>query len=201
MPGAAEEGVEKAFRNLLRDNRVAIVERWLDIVFTSYNPETAKFLRREKDKFSNPVGQTFARVLPVLFDLLVEGEDLAKASSMLREVMKIRAVQDFMPSQAVGFFFGLKSAVRVEIEAKKLDADTLRQLLEFESRIDALGLAAFDAHLGCREKIYEIKATELKRRSERVLQKLNDRIAAKYAEPSDDDSESSQHSSERGDKR
>ena len=43
------------------------------------------------------------------------------------------------------------------------------ELTAFENRIDHLSLLAFDLYVGCREKIYEIKANEVKRKYFKLL--------------------------------
>jgi hypothetical protein len=40
----------------------------------------------------------------------------------------------------------------------------VKELLEFEDRVDALSLFAFDIYIQCREKIFELKANEEKER-------------------------------------
>jgi hypothetical protein len=51
------------------------------------------------------------------------------------------------------------------------DADTTRQFLEIEARIDQMGLAAFDIYIACREKIYELKANETRNRTFKAFER------------------------------
>jgi hypothetical protein len=46
-----------------------------------------------------------------------------------------------------------------------------RELLTLESRIDQLANASFDIFMKCREKLYEIRANELRNWTYRALQK------------------------------
>jgi hypothetical protein len=46
-------------------------------------------------------------------------------------------------------------------------------LLALESRIDSLALFSFDIFVACREKLYDIKANELRNMTFRLLQKVN----------------------------
>ena len=48
------------------------------------------------------------------------------------------------------------------------------EVLSLESRIDALALSSFDLFMKCREKLYDIKANELRTMTFRLLQKVND---------------------------
>lgn len=190
--------VDKAFRHLLKDKRDAIAAQWRDLVLATYPKDAAKFMGSNSDPFSNPVGQTFSRCLGPILDQLIEASDEEKITPLINDMMRVRAVQQFLPSTAVGFFLHLKNVVRGQLKTSSLDADQLRDLLNFEARVDEVMLKAFDEYLGCREKLYEIKATELRRRSERVITKLNERILARHQSDGAEEHDSSHPNSERG---
>ena len=137
----------------LARRRDAIVGEWLARTLRSYPLHTARFLLQDPDPFRNPVGQALQRGLPALFDELLGTMDAIRVRSSLDSIVRIRAVQDFTPSQAVGFVFLLKEVLR---EQGPVPA-------EFERRIDQLALAAFDLYMECREKIAEIKVDEARR--------------------------------------
>ena len=147
------------------------MKRWLNVIFESYPPETAVFLKKEKDHFDNPVGSRISQGLDGLYDAFIQEPDKDKVLNFLDEIIRIRALQDFNPSQALAFIFLLKHVIREEladpIRAEKLGAE----MLELESRIDGLGLLAFDVYSKRREKIYEIRANEMKGRVSLLLRK------------------------------
>ncbi|MBI4795269.1 MAG: RsbRD N-terminal domain-containing protein [Deltaproteobacteria bacterium] len=58
--------------NLLTQKKTQIVDRWIKLLYDSYPPQTAIFLKKEKDKFDNPVGYRIARGLNEIFDALVQ---------------------------------------------------------------------------------------------------------------------------------
>ena len=64
-------GLEK----VLSKKRNAIVGDWFDMVAKTYAPDTAQFLKRNKDPFSNPVGGYLTKGLAGLFDQLLTGMD------------------------------------------------------------------------------------------------------------------------------
>ena len=139
-------------------------------------------MKREKDPFSNPVGNTFRRVIEGTLDGLIADPSSAELASLVTDAMRLRAVQSFTPATAVGFLFELKPVVREVLGVSKLSSDQLESLLDLETEVDRLVLRAFDTYMACREKVYEIKATELRQRSERVVQKLNERMEARARE-------------------
>ena len=74
------------------------------------------------------------------------------------EEVRIRAVQDLSASEAVGFVFLLKQAVRDVLPGK-------HGLSGLHDRIDRLTLEAFDRFVACREKIYELRMREVRNRT------------------------------------
>lgn len=159
--------------DLLSAKKVAIVQRWFRLVVETYPPDTSRFLKREKDPFANPVGRAISEGIDALYEGLLAGTSSEKISPFLDRIVRIRAIQDFSPSAAVGFVFSLKRAIREELKHEIRDNRLSHELLAFESRIDRLILLSFDIYMECREKMYDIKATEIKNRTFRLLERAN----------------------------
>ena len=155
----------------LSAKRSALYERWLDRIISSYPPDTATFLRRERNQFANPVGQTFAEQVRVLIDLLLDDAGAEAMRPPLETIAKIRAVQDFTPGRAMAFVFELKQAIRELVKNTLTDAAGYSELLALEARVDLMALVAFDALAMCRERIYEIRISEIKRQVASVLKR------------------------------
>jgi hypothetical protein len=161
-----------SLKDLLVQHREQIHEKWLEAILRTYPQEGFTFLRSEKDRFSNPVGYTLREEIRVLFESLLDEIPREKAAASLENILKIRAVQDFPPAQAVAFVFLLKDIVREDVgDAPGLYGD----LLEFESKIDELALVAFDQYMKCREKIFDVRVHELRQRSMQLLERVNRR--------------------------
>ena len=105
-----------------------------------------------------------------LFDGLLKGMMPAETSRFLDAIVRIRAVQDFAPSEAIRFIFRLKDVIRKELAEALQDAAVSAEMVPFEGAIDDLALFAFDLYLQCREKIYDIKANEARSATFRLLQ-------------------------------
>jgi hypothetical protein len=157
----------------LADRRAAILDRWLSLILDTYPSEVGRFLRKEKDRFANPVGQTIAREIEAIYDGILRGAEPDELAPALDGIVRIRAVQDFRPSQAVSFMFLLKRAVREDLEEVRRGEPLPPELFPLESRIDALAVRAFDIHSECREKMYEIRAKEIKNRTWVLLERMN----------------------------
>ena len=80
-------------------------------------------------------------------------------------IIRIRAIQDFSPSQAVGFMFDLKTIIRETVPVETKDGRNIEALHALDRRIDQLGLLAFDIYMQCREKILDLKANEMRART------------------------------------
>ena len=153
---------------LLSQRKSVILEQWVTRVLETYPDETVRFLREEKDTFRNPVGSVLTRELEAILDGLISSADIEKILPPLEAILRVRAVQDFTPSEAVCFTAHLKHVIRGDLAERKLTHELLDELLHLESRIDALSLAAFDIYMACRERIAEIRIGEVKAERERL---------------------------------
>jgi hypothetical protein len=133
-----------------------IAELWLRRVLRSYPSQSAEFLATERDPFRNPVGSTIRGALGILLDELLLGMDRSRLDGALDSIMQIRAIQDLPPSGALEFLFQLKDILHHQVSG----AD--RKLLD--GRIDDLALLAFDLYVKYRERTYQAKANEARRR-------------------------------------
>jgi hypothetical protein len=156
---------------LLAASRSDILQRWFQLVVDGYPSGVGRFLASETDLFANPVGQTLRRQCEALLCGLLAGSAPGDLTAALDDIVRIRAVQDFSPSQAVGFVFLLKRAVR-EQAGDAPGPELARELTELDGRIDGLACQAFDIYMSCREKIYELKANEIRNRTYKLLERL-----------------------------
>jgi hypothetical protein len=162
-----EAGVRSApLTGALAARRDAIVRARLARTLETYPERTARFLAKEPDPFRNPVGQALKEALPGVFDELLGAMDGGRLGALLDGIVRIRAVQDFTPSQAVAFVFLLKQVIREELGGAGLAA--------VEGRIDEMALLAFDLFVRCREQMHAIKADEARRRTS-LLERMRER--------------------------
>jgi len=151
-------------KELLVEKKAAILERWFDQMLKTYPVEFREFLREQKNPFSNPVGSTFRGGIEGLFQAILRPVDPAKVQSFLDDIIRIRAIQDFSPSQAVAFVPLLKEVIREELGEELRQRPVSDEWLDLYEKIDQLTLRAFDIYVTCREKLYQIKTRQLKGR-------------------------------------
>lgn len=152
-------------REFLQARRAAIVDRWTDRTLQVYPPDAAHLMGREKDRFQNPVGHLTRKSLEELYDGLVAERPADQMTAALDGIVRIRAVQDLSPSQAVGFLFLLKGVVREEL-ADGVSVD----LTALDSGVDRLALEAFDQYARCREKVHELRRNEIRRQTSGLVE-------------------------------
>ena len=162
-----------ALKDILVEKKTAIAAKWFDAIMDTYPADDSGFLRKQKDRFRNPVGYTFSESINKLLEELINGEEIKDSNSVLTDIIKVRAVQNFSPSKAIGFVFSLKTIVREEL-AKEIRQNQINEELQrFESNIDGLALFAFDIYAKCRDRLSDIKTDELKRMTFSLLKKAN----------------------------
>lgn len=160
------------FQDLLSQKKDAILERWLWLVMETYPEDTSRLLEREKDRFMNPVRFTVSREIDALFEELLHEMNHDRISASLDQVIRIRSVQDFSPSQAIQFVFLLKRAIEEVLGKGIRERQFLEEWLQLQSKVDEMALLAFDLYMECREKICEIKVREAKAGRERAFRLL-----------------------------
>ncbi len=151
-------------KELLSNKKSIILDRWIQSIDNSYPVETTKFLKSQKDRFSNPVGYSITNCAENLFNELLSSRSIQNYKASLSDLIKIRAVQEFSPSQAIGFIFLLKQTIHNELESEIKAGMDSKELMEIDSSIDEMALAAFDLYMDAREKIFQIRVKELKAR-------------------------------------
>jgi hypothetical protein len=146
---------------LLLQRASRILKRWMDLIFDTYPSDSQRFLRKQKDPFANPVGCTLSREIETLYREFLGPGDPENLAGALDAVIRVRAVQEFSASGAVGFLFLLKKIIREET-AKEIRENRIshEELLVLESKLDDLALAGFEIYMRCKEKVYEIRARE-----------------------------------------
>jgi hypothetical protein len=159
-------------QDLLKKNKVAILEKWFDLILETYPANTATMMRKDKNQFTNPVGSTLSREIEVLFKNLCEGSQDEKCQASLDSILKIRSVQDFSPSKAVGFIFLLKRAIGETLKNEICKESVMDEWLRFQSRVDNLALQAFDAYMECREKICDIRVNQARTEKEMAFRMM-----------------------------
>jgi hypothetical protein len=161
----------KGLEKVLLKNKAAIAKQWFNLAAQTYAVDTAKFLQSKTDPFANPVGSTLMTGLDGILEHLIHATDPNTLHSHLDSIIRIRAVQDFSPSQATAFILSLKKVLRDYFAKELRDSRLAAEFIELESSIDQICLIAFDIYMQCREKVYQISANETRKRTFKAFER------------------------------
>jgi len=137
-----------------------ILSAWIDRTLDSYI--SSGFFKKSRDRFANPVGANIREGLSRLFELLLADAGPEEMAGPLDQVIRIRAVQDFSPSQAVAPILELKWVVKQIFAADIKTRPMLNKLDSFDCDVDRLALMAFDMYVACREQLFKNRVREIK---------------------------------------
>lgn len=165
--------MDMVLRNLLEGKKSDIIQKWSNAIMDTYPADSSGFLKKQKDQFANPVGFTISQGVEKILTALLDGNETAAAQPFLMDIIKVRAVQNFTPSQAVAFIFLLKKIIREELSEAIEDRQISEDFIALEVKIDELALSSFEIYSKCREQLYELKNMELKNMTYRLLKKAN----------------------------
>lgn len=155
---------------IFREHKNALVSQWIEAVFKSYPLDTTGLLRTKQDPFANPVGEITTTMAGYLYDATA-GEHIIpeRVSDALMRFVRLRAVQDFPPSQGLGVIYVLKQLIRETLLPLFLAGNAVKEYLEAESRLDTLALMAFDIYLNARETVCEQRIKEIRDQHAQVV--------------------------------
>lgn len=159
-------------RSLLAEKKPAVVQQWFESILSTYPSDTANFLKGQKNTYADSIaGQTIHEGIEGIFDDLVSETAPDNLNSSLDKIIRIRAIQEFEPSEAISFLFLLKRIIRRELMPDIREGGLFEELMELESRLDSYAYIAFDIYMKCREKLFELKANEMRNWTYRVVKK------------------------------
>ena len=161
----------------MMERREAIRKRCFGACLDAYPSAIVALLRKEKDRFQNPIGYSLEAAVDALFEL-VQGVSMERAQQTVDDAVRIMAVQPCPPSQALSFIRLFKEAVRDELSGGEDAAD----LPLVEARLDEIMMGAFDFYVECRERINRVRTGEVKAAHERLSRLLGSMMGSHAAE-------------------
>ena len=135
----------------------AVAQRWIERALVSCPAFAFASPLGEDDPFRNPAVHTLRQSLNALAHELLGAMDEAAVVAALDALVRLRAVQDCSPAEAVGFVFELRAAVRDL-------SGTIPEPLQV--RIDRLARLSFNQYMACREHVFALRVRELRLRAQ-----------------------------------
>ena len=162
-----------SLEQLLRQKRTQLINSWFNKLINTYPDESAKFFGRQKNQFANPVGHTFRTNLEKIFDELLEEECSDRIKEYVDAITRIRAVQGFLPSEAVAYVYFLKDSILEVLKKEIKEGGLYQELVQFQNKLDQLTALTFDIYMQCREQLWEQRANFLNSRTHKLLERAN----------------------------
>jgi hypothetical protein len=132
-----------------------IVEKWIERLADSHPQQSAALRAPQPDPFRNPLGYAVRKGLSQLWEELLGEMKPEVIDQALDTILRIRAVQELSPSEAVGFVDQLRRLL--------CEAPTPMDRALLEARINQLTLAASHKYMQCREQIAAVRLHETER--------------------------------------
>ena len=154
--------------------KVDILKKWQKEIFQLYPADSIRFLTSESNQFANPVGHSIRDHTEKLFCELISENDIDSENivPILDEMLRIRAIHDFTPSEALRYLYFLKEVVTQKLSEKsEINNNLHSELAAFFSRVDEVVMIAFDVYSKCREKLFEIKVETAKNQVSGLLRR------------------------------
>ncbi|NNM05671.1 MAG: RsbRD N-terminal domain-containing protein [Gemmatimonadetes bacterium] len=161
------------FGDLLEERKDTVVERWVEAVLAAYPSDSAALFRAQQDPFANPLGHNVREGTRGILRAMLDEMDPERLRTHLDQIIRIRAVQDLTPSQALSFVFSLRSIVREVIPEAIAGGKHHDDLAAFDERIDRVALHAFELYSAMREELADLRVKEVKRQVAFVLDRMN----------------------------
>lgn len=153
--------MESAVYKALNERKPKILSKWQSAIFSSYGDE--KIGQKQGSRFSNPMGYVIEKSTGEIMEWLLNPANNEDLIISLGDICRLKATQEFKPSEALSFIFALKQIIREELKDENGSNYWEIEIGYIDKKIDEIGLHAFDIYSECRAKIYEIRMDEIKR--------------------------------------
>ncbi|MDU9050072.1 MAG: RsbRD N-terminal domain-containing protein [Candidatus Electrothrix sp. Rat3] len=144
----------------LQKKEKKILDIWVERTLDSYT--SSDFFKQAKDQFANPVGANIRAGLTKIFQLILAEAEHQDFAEPLDQVIRIRAVQEFTPAQAIAPILELKWVIRQVFSTDEKGRALLAELAPFDRDVDRITLMSFDMYMNCRDRLHQARIRELK---------------------------------------
>lgn len=166
--------MERALRDLLVQHQQTLATAWFEKMLASYPEESRRHFKEVNRMFTNPVGYNLEHSLSeILKELLKEAPESEVINDHLQMILRIKATQEVLPSQAVSFIPAFKQILQEVVGLAVIKEKAgLAALLDFYEDLDTVGLYAFDIYVESRELLFKLRLAQIKETND-VLMRAN----------------------------
>lgn len=147
--------------DIISSRRDRWTDKWFNAVIRTYPEESARFFKDTRDPFANPVGAALKKGITDLFEVITADTfDRDAAHAALEPMVRVRAIQEFSPSQALGFITAIKPIMEKDSEAAARSGAGAEKLSRMAENADKALLTAFDIYMDCKKQVYGLRARQ-----------------------------------------
>ena len=155
--------------DIISARRDMAIQKWTEAVFATYPFETTGFIRTQRDQFANPVGYAPRVAAEAIYDAVTGKDvDMENVHAAVAGLIRVRAVQDLKPEQAIGVLYLYKPVLRELLLTDMLAAGDFQAFLDMGDRLDSLCLLAFNLYLADREQVYAERVAQQRREGSQI---------------------------------
>jgi len=81
--------MDTKLKDLIEGKKVVILERWFDAILETYPADSSGFLKKQSDRFANPVGHTISQGTKGILEVLIGGKELTEDLPFLNDIIKL----------------------------------------------------------------------------------------------------------------
>ncbi|MBS3808674.1 MAG: RsbRD N-terminal domain-containing protein [Desulfobacterales bacterium] len=152
---------KKTRNEFIASRRDRWIGKWLDALMNTYPNESARFFKDTADPFANPVGAVMRKGITELFEVVTaESYDPQAAYTALEPVIRVRAIQEFSPSAALGFITEIKDIIDRDTAEAGAGQASRQDLGLIAANADRALLTAFDIYVDCKKHVYNLRARQ-----------------------------------------
>lgn len=170
---------ESKLVELIKAKRDTVLTAWANRVYATYPFDTGGFLRSSSNEFSNPVGARTVFLGELLLDSLCgDPVSIENLTQGMEEFIRIRAVQDFTPEQALAVLYLLKECIADLFKAEIVGNMLWPEMWTLSARLDGAVLLGFGAYMRSRENMWSLRLEDFKRRNHQIMRRAELLVAA-----------------------
>ncbi len=156
--------------DILKKDEQKLIAAWHNEFFAHHGLDSVGVSRTVTDQFLNPVGYVVKDATTILFKAIIgEDADQTLIKKNLEDLIKIQAIQQLSPAQALLPLRAIKELIYAHIQKELKSLEDFNTYKEIVDRVDTLMLMAFDIYAQDKETLYRIRVNEVKNAQSQIL--------------------------------
>lgn len=162
------------FSQKIQQEKLEIFRLWYQTMLDSFPRKSRGLITINQDRFTNPMGYTLYEGMRQILETVVNLSPIEELDEALGKIIKVKAIQEKQPNDGLDFLFALKKIIRARCDALSGQFTENEALFEMEDQIDSIILKAHVIFVESREKISQLKVSEVEKRTHMLRRIVGD---------------------------